>query len=101
MKSSLAVLVLAALLSMPGMNVAQAEMDADGLIRTYDAATPARKNSLSSIVLAIRDEIGWANEAIIKQRSEPAQYCVRLDVTLSGTQLTRLIHRSCLNERRM
>jgi hypothetical protein len=91
MKTSLPVLVLATALSVPATSVAHAEMDANSLLRTYDAATPARKNSLSSIVLAIRDGIGWANETIIKQSNEPALYCVPLDVTLSGTQLIDLI----------
>lgn len=91
MKTSLPVLVLATALSVPATSVAHAEMDAASLLRTYDVAAPARKNSLSSIVLAIRDGIEWANETIIKQRNEPALYCVPLDVTLSGTQLIDLI----------
>jgi hypothetical protein len=91
MKSSLPVLALATLLSMPAMNVAHAEMDANTLLRTYDAATPARKAVLSSIILAIKDGIGWANEAFVKQRNELALYCVPSDVTLTGTQLIDLI----------
>ncbi len=56
--------------------VANADMNADTLLRTYDTGTPGEKRVIEQMVLTAENAFREANAVIVLQRNELALFCM-------------------------